>query len=350
MRIEADNLLLSTIREEIAAAERILLVSHIRPDGDAIGSLVGLGSSLIAAGKQVQMVLSDGVPANFRFLTGSELVKKRATGDFDYRIVVDASELARVGPALHGHPKPDLNIDHHVTNEMFGRHNLVLSDAAATAEILARYLPALGLNFPLATANALLLGMVTDTIGFRTRNVTPQVLRVAASLMELGADLANVYYTGLVSRSFAAARFWGCGLNRVHQEDGLVWTSLTLADRTASAYGGRDDADLINVLSAIEGADVALIFVEQSAGHVKISWRVCGQADIDADVSVVAQQFGGGGHRAAAGAEVDGTLDNVQMKILTATRRYLDRIRNERISPPDDNNSLLYREETAYEY
>ena len=329
--MEADNLLLNTIRDEIAAASRILLVSHIRPDGDAIGSLVGCGLSLIAAGKQVQMVLSDGVPANFRFLAGTELIKKRAVGDFDYRIVVDASELPRIGLALDGQPAADLNIDHHVTNDLFGRRNLVLSDAAATAEILARYLPALGLTIPPEAANALLLGMVTDTIGFRTRNVTPDVLRVAAGLMELGANLADVYYAGLVSRSYAAARFWGCGLSRVQQDDGMVWSSLTLADRKASAYSGRDDADLINMLAAVEGMDVALIFVEQSAGHVKISWRVCGQAEIAADVSVVAQQFGGGGHQAAAGAEVNGTLEYVQSKVLSATQRYLDRVRNERI-------------------
>jgi phosphoesterase RecJ-like protein len=329
--MEADNNLLDNIREEIQAARRILVVSHIRPDGDAVGSLLGLGLCLIAAGKQVEMVLSDGVPANFRFLTGSELIRKRAEGSFDYCIVVDASEVGRVGRALNGHPTPDLNIDHHITNDYFGRRNLVLSDSAATAEILARYLPALGFSISPEAANALLTGMVTDTIGFRTRNVTPNVIRVAAGLMELGANLADVYYSGLVSRSFAAARFWGKGLSRVQLEDGIVWTSLTLADRSATGYPGRDDADLINVLSAVEGVDIAVIFVEQSAGRVKISWRLCGQADIDADVAAIAQQFGGGGHRAAAGADVDGTLEVVYQKVLTATVLYLDKVRNERI-------------------
>jgi phosphoesterase RecJ-like protein len=294
---------------------------------------VGFGLSLIAAGKQVQMVLSDGVPANFRFLKGSELVKKHAEGSFDYRIVVDASELARVGRALEGQPQPDLNIDHHITNFLFGRRNLVLSDAAATAEILARYLPAFGLPLSSDIANALLMGMVTDTIGFRTKNVSPDVLRVAAGLMDIGADLAQVYYTGLVSRSFSAARFWGWGLSRIQRDDGMVWTSLSLSDRNASAYSGRDDADLINVLSAVEDVDVALIFVEQSAGRVKISWRLCGQAEVDADVSVIAQQFGGGGHRAAAGADVNGSLDNVRDKVLIATQRYLDKVRSERVTP-----------------
>lgn len=337
--MEADKIQLNTIRDEIQSARRILVVSHIRPDGDAIGSLLGLGLCLMAAGKQVQMVLSDGVPANFRFLKGSELINKHPEGDYDYRIVVDASELGRVGRALNGHPTPDLNIDHHVTNCLFGRRNLVLEDAAATAEILARYLPTLGLEISPDAANALLMGMVTDTIGFRTKNVTPDVLRVAAGLMELGGNLADVYYAGLTSRSFSAARFWGYGLSQIQLEDGMVWTSLTLADRKASAYPGRDDADLINVLSAVEGVDVALIFVEQPSGHVKISWRLCGQADVDADVAAVAQQFGGGGHRAAAGADIEGTIENVRSKVLTETKLYLDRVRNERNLSQDGYHS-----------
>lgn len=330
--MELASSLVNSIQFELSSAKRILIVSHIRPDGDAVGSLLGLGLSLIAAGKQVQMVLSDGVPANFRHLAGSELVKKRAEGSFDYRIVVDASELARVGRSLDGHPTPDLNVDHHITNDNFGRHNLVLSDAAATAEILARVIPALNLTITPQVAEALLTGMVTDTIGFRTKNVTPDVLRVAAGLMEQGANLADIYYFGLVQRSYAAARFWGEGLRRLQAEAGLVWTTLTLADRRVCEYPGRDDADLINVLSAVEGAEIALIFVEQSAGCVKISWRVCGQADINADVSVIAQQFGGGGHRAAAGAEVDETLEAVQEKVLSVTQYYLEQARREHVN------------------
>lgn len=330
--MEADPELIAAIGKELQAARRILVVSHIRPDGDAVGSLLGLGLCLIASGKRVEMVLSDGVPANFRFLPGSELIKKRAAGSFDYRIAVDASELGRVGRALEGQTPTDLNIDHHITNEYFGKRNLVLSDAAATAEILARYLPELGLSISTEAASALLTGMVTDTIGFRTRNVTPDVLRVAASLMDRGANLADVYYASLVSRSFAAARFWGKGLNQIEMDDGIVWTSLTLADRTAAGYTGRDDADLINMLSAVEGAEIAIIFVEQSAERVKISWRLCGQAEINADVAEIAQQFGGGGHRAAAGADVDGTLEYVCQKVLTASALYLDRLRNERVN------------------
>ena len=331
-KMQPDNHLLATLRAELASAQRILIVSHVRPDGDAIGSLLGLGLSLQAAGKNVQMVLSDGLPGSFRFLEGAELITKRAEGMFDYRIVVDASELMRVGPALEGHPLPDLNIDHHITNDRFARQNFVLDDAAATAEILARYLPDLGFEIPPAAANALLTGMVTDTIGFRTQNVTPGVLRVAANLMDLGANLAGSYYSALVQRSFAAARFWGKGLSQIQCQDGMVWTSLSLADRRLSGYPGRDDADLINVLSAVENVEIALIFVEQPSGRVKISWRLCGPEINDADVSAVAVQFGGGGHRAAAGADVTGRLETVQSEVLEATRRYLDNLRSKLVT------------------
>jgi len=175
--------------------------------------------------------------------------------------------------------------------------------------------------------------MVTDTIGFRTSNVSPDVLRVAAGLMEHGADLSAVYYSALVQHSYPAVCYWGAGLSRLQSESGLVWTSLSLADRRAVGYKGRDDADLINVLSTIEEAEIAIVFIEQSAGRVKISWRVCGQASTGLDVSVVAQIFGGGGHRAASGAEVDGSLEDVQANVLEETRLYMSRLHGERVSP-----------------
>ena len=111
-----DETILQTVFQEILSAKRILIVSHIRPDGDAVGSLIGLGLSLQSIGKDVQMVLSDGVPAIFRHLEGSELVKKKSTGNFDMTLVVDCSDLNRTGKALNKDLVPDLNLDHHPTN------------------------------------------------------------------------------------------------------------------------------------------------------------------------------------------------------------------------------------------
>ncbi|HLE16167.1 MAG TPA: DHH family phosphoesterase [Anaerolineales bacterium] len=312
-----DNTPLDQARQALLAAQRILVTSHIRPDGDAIGSLLGLGLSLKEAGKQVQMILSDGVPAAFRFLEGSQQIRKKPEGDFDLSVVLDCSDFERSGSALNGHPTPDLNIDHHPTNLSFARINLIEVEAVATAEMLARYLPLFGLPLSKPSADALLFGLITDTLGFRTYNMTPRALRVAADLIEAGGDLPSLYFAGLLRRSFEAARFWGAGLSVLQKDGRLAWTTLSMTDRRNAGYLGRDDADLINVLTTVEDIDLIVIFVEQPNGHVKVSWR----SKPGLDVSQLAVQFGGGGHAAAAGAEVAGGLQEVQEQVLSATRQ-----------------------------
>ena len=261
------------------------------------------------------MVLKDGIPDNFRFLDGSELITTKPHGKVDYIIVVDSAEIERTDTELN-YDVPDLNIDHHKTNTDFATINLVESDAVATAEIITRYLPDFGFAISKPIANALLTGIVTDTIGFRTTNVNPQVLRMVADLMDMGGNLAEIYYKTIVEQSLASARYWGAGLSKIKMEDGLVWTTLSLSDRHAAGYLARDDADLVKILSAIEGAKIAVILTEQTGGYVKISWRLCSSADSDLDVSEIAQKFGGGGHKAAAGADVKGKLDEVLVKVL----------------------------------
>ena len=196
--------------------------------------------------------------------------------------------------------------------------------AAATAEVLFDLSIPLGLQITTDIATNLLAGLVTDTIGFRTSNVTPKVLRIAAQLIELGASLAEVYERSLNQRSFVAARYWGCGLSRLEREDGLLWASLTLEDRKSVGYPGPDDADLINLLSTIENSEVILIFVEQSGGKVKVSWR----SRSGLNVASLANAFGGGGHEQAAGAMIAGELDEVKAKVLSATRKILESNQN----------------------
>lgn len=314
-----DDRLIEAIGQAAQHAKRALVLSHIRPDGDAIGSLLGLGLALVDAGKEVQMVSPDGVPSSLRHLAGSELVTSKAAGDFDLVWVVDCSDLQRTGSALDGRSEPDINIDHHITNENFARWNLVETSAVATAEILANCLPAWGLPVGPRAASALLTGIITDTIGFRTANMSPAALRTAAWLMERGASLPDLYSRSLVERSFEAVRFWGEGLSTLERDGRLVWASLTREARRVAGYPGRDDADLINVLSAISGAEIAVVFVEQPNGKVKVSWR----SVPGVDVSQVAQRFGGGGHTAASGAEIPGSLEEVRANVLQETRSLL---------------------------
>ncbi|MGC8857302.1 MAG: DHH family phosphoesterase [Anaerolineae bacterium] len=316
-----DENLSAAIRERLAAANKILIASHVRPDGDAVGSLLGLGLALQNAGKQVTMVLADGVPASFRHLEGSEQVKTTPQGEFDTFISVDCADFKRLGKVFEGYRRPDINIDHHITNEKFGEFNLIEGEEVATSAILTNYLPKWGYEITRPVAAALLTGIITDTLGFRTSNVTPESLRQAATLMETGVDMPELYMRGLVRRSFAAARYWGAGLSSLEKADGIIWGTLTVADRKKAGYSGNDDADLINIISSIENGKVGMIFVEQTDNHVKISWRAL---EPGIDVSTVARYFGGGGHAAAAGADIPGTLSEIQPLVLKKTREMLN--------------------------
>jgi phosphoesterase RecJ-like protein len=314
------NEISGVFKERLAKSKNIIIASHVRPDGDAIGSLLGLGLAMIDAGKSVQMVLVDGVPSSYKYLDGSELIIKNPDGDFDTFITVDSADFKRVGKSLEDLGQPDINIDHHKTNEKFGKLNLIEADEVATAAILARHLPEWGYTITQPIAAALLTGIITDTLGFRTSNTNPSALRLCAELMETGANMPDIYMRSLVKKSFAAAKYWGAGLTSMEHKDGIVWATLTLEDRKRTGYGGNDDADLINLISAIDGNKIGMIFVAQSDNHVKISWRAL---ESGVDVSQVAKHFNGGGHAAAAGADLPGTLEEIQPVVLKTTREML---------------------------
>lgn len=319
-RVKMNRELVDQARIRIEQAQRVMICSHTRPDGDAIGSLLALGQALQDAGKHVQMVLEDGVPSALRFMPGSEQVINQPEGAFDLVIVVDSSKVDRVGAVLDEVEKVDLNIDHHPDNTHFAQINIVDSTAVSATQILTRLLPQLGLNISSTVAANLLTGMITDTIGFKTDNMHPEVLRMAAELYELGADLPGLYHSAVAAKTFEAARYMGEGLSQLKRQNGLVWTVLTLENRKNAKYPGRDDADLVNIISAIESADVALIFVEQHPNQIKVSWRT---RSLEIDVSKVAHQYGGGGHRAAAGAMIEGNLQDVQADVVLTTQRMI---------------------------
>jgi phosphoesterase RecJ-like protein len=315
-----DSQLSGEIKHRLDEAKKVVIASHVRPDGDAIGALIGFGLALRNAGKSVQMVLADGVPSSFKYLEGSKFVEKEPKGGHDTFITVDCADFKRTGAIFENFGQPDINIDHHKTNEKFGKLNLIEAEEVATSAILTNYLPAWGFTITQPIAAALLTGIITDTLGFRTSNVTPEALRQAATLMETGVDMPEIYMHSLVRKTFPAAKYWGAGLSSLQSKNDIVWSTLTLTDRKAAGYGGNDDADLINMISSINGNKIGMIFVEQSNNHVKISWRAL---ETGIDVSKVAKHFKGGGHAAAAGADIEGSLAEVQKEVLKITREML---------------------------
>ncbi len=305
---------------ELRRAQHNAVLSHERPDGDAVGSLLGLTLSLHLAGMPAVAVLVDGVPSRYRFLPGADAVVRALPDACDLLVTVDCSAIDRTGiPAERLTMPVGINIDHHATNTRFGRANLIDPQATATSEVLYDLAPELGLPIDEAVATNLLAGIVTDTIGFRTTNVTSALMRKAIDLIERGAPLSEVYERGLNRHSFNAIRFWGRGLASLEQDGGMVWATLTIEDRRLSAYPGNDDADLINLLGTIDGPKVAMIFVEQPGGKTKVSWR-CREGW---NVARVAETFGGGGHELAAGATIEGSPEEVRSRVLEATRALL---------------------------
>ena len=141
-------------------------------------------------------------------------------------------------------------------------------------------------------------------------------MEIAAELINLGAPMAEIYARTLNQRSFVSAQYWGKGLNRLERKNGILWTSLTIEDRKVVGYPGSDDADLVNLLATIEGIQVVLIFIEQIGGKVKVSWR----SRPGVNVAEIAFSFGGGGHEQAAGATIEGDMQEIQQRVLTATR------------------------------
>jgi phosphoesterase RecJ-like protein len=315
-----DALSLRQARDLIARNQSVLLLTHQRPDGDALGSMLGLGHMLNAAGKKTYPVLTEGISSVFRYLPGSGEIRVELPPAYDISILVDCADSQRV--SLPGGAKarpPDLIIDHHVTNERFAAINLVDPEATATAELITDLAGDLGLSIPPEAAMCLLAGVVTDTLGFRTPNTGLHTLDVVERLIRAGGALPETIERSLHRRSFAAARYWGAGLSRLERDGDLVWTSLTLEDRRAAGYPGRDDADLVNILSSIEGPAAAVIFIEQDGGKIKVSWRVVSGLD----VTGLAISFGGGGHPAASGANIEGSLDAVSRNVLARTKEWL---------------------------
>lgn len=307
-----EKTILTEISHRLEQSDRILVVSHVRPDGDAVGSVLAMGLALQQLGKRVQMVLNDGVPASFRFLEGAERIQKMPYDDFDMAFVLDCGDLYRIGEVADVLKTADVNIDHHPTNPKFAALNLVDPTAVSTTALLYRLFPQLGFEFTPGVVDALMTGLITDTQGFRTSNINARALRIAAELVELGADLSDLFFKVLTRKTYEAVRYWGAGLSLIERDGPFVWASLRYEDRLRVEYHGRDDSDLVNFLARIEDALVAMVFIEQEDGTVKVSWR----SKKNIDVSKLAKKFGGGGHVVAAGATIEGSLDSVKSRVL----------------------------------
>jgi phosphoesterase RecJ-like protein len=306
----------------IEAAKSIVMACHINPDGDALGSLIAMGEAIKQRypGKSITILSRDGIPEILKFLPGSHLVQQSTSQiTHDLAIVLDSGELKRVGeqlvPIIQA-ASVQMDIDHHVGEGAFGTVRVLDSTASATAEIVFDLIEKMGVTLTDEIATCLLTGVITDTGSFRFMNVTPRTLRIAAALTEAGASPAAISESVFDNKTYAATKLIGLSLSTLnHTPDGKVsWAHVRNEDFVSTGATDEDTEGLINHVRAVRGTEIAILFREIRMGLIRISLRC-----IDGhDVSLIANQFEGGGHRMAAGCSFRGTAEDAQAALVAA--------------------------------
>lgn len=293
----------TSVTKTVQNAAQILVVSHINPDGDAIGSTLAVHHIVQSFGIPVTLVNESPIPAKFAFLPGAEKIQSAShiNEQFATVIAVDAADISRIGDCqqLFADDATIINIDHHGTNDHFGAINLIRPDAAATAELLYEWVQHSNISLTTDLSTVLYAGLLTDTGGFRYSNTSPDVLRIAAELIEHGAPSADLADRLLETISIDYVQQLKSALDTIQFAcDGKVAYLLSEAE---------DNDGLVNVARNIEGVDVGVLFRPRDQEHFKVSLR----SRQLIDVSAIAQSLGGGGHIRAAGCTVKGSRNEV---------------------------------------
>jgi phosphoesterase RecJ-like protein len=296
------------------SAHRIIAIAHIRPDGDAAGSVIGFAQALKQLGKEVVPVLKDGVPTAFQYLEGTSEVVQTFPENADLCVVLDAPDSARTGYSdlvrAYGQAGKLALIDHHMKGDLIKRAQYVLydSEASSTAELVAQLVQALELKLTPGLSTALLTGMYTDTGGFQYGNTTNTTLDIAAELMRRGARLNKVVQNVARQRTVAGLKLLGIALSRLTltpDKRGAV-TVLSLDDMTHCNATPEDAGGLVSALNVLPEVAYCLLLTEIEPGIVRGTLRTADNHSFD--VAKYASLFGGGGHPKAAGFAVNGHL------------------------------------------
>lgn len=324
----ADRPVAQEIAGRIADAKRIVILGHERPDGDCVGSTVALCSILRKMGHEAFVLITDPIPDRFRFLNGEEWFKQIAAGETfgaDLAIVLDTTDLDRLG--VRGRETfpgaAIVNIDHHVSNTKFGDVNWVDPSAAAAGELVWRLASCCNWKVPQLALEGLYVALVTDTGQFAYSNTTPRILRMAADLIDAGVDPEDTWRRIYLnkSRDELALETRARNSMEVWAEGAICAISLTHRDFADTGTGPEDTQEFAGIPRALSGARLALFFYEVEGGKAtKVSIRSIRELD----ACKLAQQFGGGGHRQAAGCRFDLPVKKAIAKFRPAAEAALD--------------------------
>jgi phosphoesterase RecJ-like protein len=314
------------IVEAIKASNTICVVGHVRPDGDCIGSQLGLTLALLNAGKNVTCWNQDPVPAKLAFLDPKKLIQAPEKGrQFDCVIATDCASLERLGTAVDciSERKLFINIDHHASNTRYAEINWIAAREPSTGELIFRLLKAANWPVTPAISDCLFTAISTDTGSFQYPTTRPATYHVAAELVKRGANLARICDEVYQSYPLARVRLLRHVYNkfRLTHENQIAYFWLKQSDYTRTGSDPSDSEGLIDHIRAIEPVVIACVFEEIEPGLTRISLR---SKSPKVDVNKIAQLFGGGGHSAAAGARVEGTALSVQRKVIAALKKALN--------------------------
>jgi bifunctional oligoribonuclease and PAP phosphatase NrnA len=315
------------VKTAVTQANHILLVTHLAPDGDAIGSITAAGLALRQLNKQVTLMCDDPAPSRFHYLALVDRIQNQhaANANYDLIIALDCGDADRMGDVFKRLPNPNaplINIDHHITNTNFGTINIVIA-ANATTEILFDLLPILGVSLTPEIAMSLLTGLVTDTLGFRTNGVTAHTLTAAGKLMEAGADLSLVTTQGLILKPLSTLLLWQKGLNNMRLDNGLIWSAISHKERQEIGHLASSSSGLVNILSEVQPAAMSAVLLELDNGKISVGFR----CRPPYKVSELAMNLGGGGHDLAAGCTLEGPLEKAESLVVALAKETIQQQR-----------------------
>ncbi len=309
----------------VSSAKQPMLVLHVRPDGDSVGSSLAVARCLRQLGKHPTVVSPDMVPANLTFLDpdGACVPATSAAGPFDLGLFLDCADLDRLGSAQALVPALPrvVNIDHHPSNNRYGHLNYVDARAAACAELALRLIDDLGCSLDPQMATALYAALATDTGSFRFTSTSPRTLSMAARLRAAGADLDLISREIWENRSLSSVRLLAQALQTLEVDPSgeMAWLSVKPDQMARAGADASATEGLVDYARTLRGVQVALLFTACTATETRVSLRSKGRVD----VSALAGQFGGGGHARAAGCTVQGALPEVRARVLAATGQAL---------------------------
>lgn len=300
------------VGKEIKSAESILLVSHKGPDGDTIGSTLAMYDYLTSIGKDVLPVCTDLIPEPFYFLPHIKAYEQDfAVEDFDLFIILDCgahymTNFHETHPQLFDKTLNVVNIDHHPSNDYFGTFNIIETKACSTTRIIYEMFKILNWEINRNIATCLLTGSFTDTGSFMHSNTKSSTLRAAGDLLSKGANLRNIRKHIFKTTPLSTLQLWGRVLKNIHvNDDGVTMTVLNQKDFDETKADYSELTGVIDYVNSVPGSDFSVMLTERD-GTVKGSLRTL-KSDID--VAAIASEFGGGGHKKAAGFTIPGRLE-----------------------------------------